>query len=290
MHISAHLDLDLIALDEANQVTCLLELTAPTDERVAQRPGRTLMVVLDCSGSMRGEPIEAARTSIESLVRRLGQQDSFGLVTFNDEAHVVIPLRAMADHNLDSLIDAVRNVYPGGSTNLSGGYLVALRETKASLARSAHTGATVLLLSDGHANAGETDPQRMHDIARSAVSDSIVPSTVGLGLGYDEVLLDFITRGGNGNHRFADSVDVATAEIAQTVSDLLDVSALAATLRITPSDSAVNRITVRNDVPNWADERSVVVALEFGNARTKFTHGWKFWTVERIGSPIRLSV
>jgi Ca-activated chloride channel family protein len=84
---------------------------------------------------------------------------------------------------------------------------------------------------------------------------------VGLGLGYDEVLLDAITRGGNGNHRFAETADVASAEIAQTVSDLLDVSVLAATLRITPSDEAVHTIVVQHDVPNWAADGSVVVAL-----------------------------
>ena len=261
MHITAHLDLDLIALDEENQVTCLLELTAPADERVAERPARTLVVVLDRSGSMSGEPLEAARTSIESLARRLGQGDCFGLVVFDDDAQVTIPVRPMADHNLEALIHTVRGLRPGGSTNLSGGYLLALREVKASLATTGHTSATLLLLSDGHANAGEVDPQRMHDVARSAVSDSIVTSTVGLGLDYDEVLLDAMTRGGNGTHRFAETVDVASAEIAQTVSDLLDVSVLAATLRITPSDAAVNRITVRHDVPHWADDRSVVVAL-----------------------------
>ena len=157
MHITAHLDLDLIALDEENQVTCLLELTAPADERVAERPARTLVVVLDRSGSMSGEPLEAARTSIESLARRLGQRDCFGLVVFDSGAQVAIPVRPMADHDLDALIHTVRGLRPGGSTNLSGGYLLALREVKASLAATGHTSATLLLLSDGHANAGEVD-------------------------------------------------------------------------------------------------------------------------------------
>ena len=261
MHINAHLDIDLIALDEANQVTCLLELTAPADERVAERPGRTLVIVLDRSGSMAGEPIEAARSSIEALTRRLGQTDRFGLVIFDDQAGVAIPIRAMADHNLEALVHTVRSIEPRGCTNLSSGYLLALRETKESLAASGHTSATVLLLSDGHANDGILDPQSIHDVARGAVADSIVTSTVGLGLGYDEQFLDALTRGGNGNHRFAETADVASAEIAQTVSDLLDVSVLAATVRISPDPDVVNRITVRHDVPNWADERSVVISI-----------------------------
>ena len=34
----------------------------------------------------------------------------------------------MADHHLESLLGAVAHIGPGGSTNLSGGYLLGLRE------------------------------------------------------------------------------------------------------------------------------------------------------------------
>ena len=37
MHINAHLDIDMLAIDEDDQVTCLVELTAPTDTGSAQR-------------------------------------------------------------------------------------------------------------------------------------------------------------------------------------------------------------------------------------------------------------
>ena len=56
MHVSTHLDIDLVAMDQADEVTCLLELTAPESAATQQRPGRTLMLVLDRSGSMNGEP------------------------------------------------------------------------------------------------------------------------------------------------------------------------------------------------------------------------------------------
>jgi hypothetical protein len=89
----------------------------------------------------------------------------------------------------------------GGSTDLAAGYVLALREVKRSLAQTKHTGATVLLVSDGHANHGITEPDRLKEVAAKALTDDIVTSTLGLGLGYDELLLDAITRGGNGNHR-----------------------------------------------------------------------------------------
>ena len=107
MHVSTHLDIDLVAMDQADEVTCLLEITAPENAAIARRPGRTLMLVLDRSGSMSGEPLAAAKDSIARLVRQLAPHDCFGLVTFDDQAEVVIPPMLMADHAMEPLQRAI---------------------------------------------------------------------------------------------------------------------------------------------------------------------------------------
>lgn len=259
MHVSTHLDIDLVAIDQADQVTCLLEITAPDSAATAQRPGRTLMLVLDRSGSMSGEPLDAAKDAISRLVRQLAPHDCFGLVVFDDQAEVVIPPMLMADHAMEPLQRAIASIHTGGMTDLSAGYLLALRETKRSLATTKHTGATVLIVSDGHANGGITEPDRLKDVAAKALGNNIVTSTLGLGLGYDEVLLDTITRGGNGTHRFAPDIDTAVKEIQQTVTDLLDVSVLAATVRITPQGDAIDGIRLRQDLPVWREPGALVI-------------------------------
>jgi len=261
MHISTHLNIDMVALDQADQVTVLVELTAPENPDSAQRPGRTLMLLLDRSGSMSGSPLQGAKDAISALVRRLAPQDCFGLVTFDSQAQLVIPPMLMADHNMEALQSAVSNIHTGGSTDLSAGYLLALRETKRSLTATHHTGATVLLISDGHANAGITDPNKIRDLAAKALAGTITTSTLGLGLGYDEYLLREITTGGNGNHSFAPDIDTAVQAIAQTVTDLLDVSVLATTLRITPKDQHVDGIRIRQDIPVWREPGALVVNL-----------------------------
>jgi Ca-activated chloride channel family protein len=261
MHISAHLDIDLIAIDEADHVTALLELTAPENPATQQRPGRTLMLVLDRSGSMDGEPLTAAKDAIARLVRQLAPHDCFGLVTFDNQAEVVIPPMLMADHAMEPLQRAIAGIRSGGSTDLAAGYVLALREVKRSLAETKHTGATVLLVSDGHANHGITEPDRLKEVATKALTDGIATSTLGLGLGYDELLLDAITRGGNGNHRFAPDIDTAVHEIQQTVTDLLDVSVIAATLRITPQGDAIDGIRLRQDLPVWREPGALVINI-----------------------------
>lgn len=261
MHVSAHLDIDLIAIDQADHVTALLELTAPENSATQQRPGRTLMLVLDRSGSMGGEPLDAAKDAIGRLVRQLAPHDCFGLVVFDDRAEVVIPPMLMADHAMESLQRAITGIHSGGSTDLAAGYVLALREIKRSLAQTKHTGATVLLVSDGHANHGITEPDRLKEVAAKALTEGVITSTLGLGLGYDEVLLDAITRGGNGNHRFAPDIDTAVHEIQQTVTDLLDVSVIAATLRITPHGDAIDGIRLRQDLPVWREPGALVINI-----------------------------
>jgi Ca-activated chloride channel homolog len=120
---------------------------------------------------MGGEPLAAARTAIADLVRRLSPQDHFGLVTFDDE---VVDCPSPSAHRrpaLDELLAAIDGVRAGGSTDLSAGYLMGLREADRALLqrraravqararrRASSVGRDVLVLSDGHANAGITDP------------------------------------------------------------------------------------------------------------------------------------
>ena len=47
---------------------------------------RRVVIVLDRSGSMGGEPIQQAHKAIEACLGALSENDSFGLVLFNTEA------------------------------------------------------------------------------------------------------------------------------------------------------------------------------------------------------------
>ncbi len=262
MHVSAHLDIDLIALDQADDVTCLVQMQAPVPALTTARPGQTLVVVLDRSGSMSGPPLEGAKDAIAGLVRRLAPQDCFGLVVFDDQTEVVVPVAPMADHLPQELAAHIASVRSGSSTDLSAGYLLGLREAKRSLALTGQSGATLLLVSDGQANAGIVDPIQMHDLAMSASrTDGITTSTLGLGLGYDEVLLEAITRGGNGSHRFAPDVDAAKREIEDVVTGLLDKSVVAAVLRVRPQLGLVDAVVVRGNLPQRVEGKELVVSL-----------------------------
>ena len=136
-------------------------------------------------------------------------------------------------------------------TNLSGGLLRGMQEARRV---AGDGGATLLLLSDGHANAGETDRQRLAGVAAGAHEHGITTTTVGIGRDYDESLLAEVARGGQGSHVFAEHGDAAAAAVAGEVDGLLSKTVQAASLVIRP-DAAVDTVTVWNDLPGVADRR-----------------------------------
>ena len=260
MNVKALLDVDMVALEAADKVTLMLDLTAPQNPKHQSRPGQAVQVVLDRSGSMEGAPLDAAKGSLLKLIDRLAPQNSFGLVAFDDNALVIAPIRTMADHHMPSLRKAIRELQTGGSTDISAGYLMGLRE----LTRvQASGGSTLLLVSDGHANAGEQDPKFFTDVATKSATQKVTTSTIGLGTGYDETILEALSQGGGGAHRFAGSIDEAVGAIAAEVDDLLDKTIVNAVLRLTPTSamSGVPSIEILQRLPHWKDGETFVVQL-----------------------------
>jgi Ca-activated chloride channel family protein len=243
MQLSTKLDCDLVAVEQADELTLLVELTAPTPETTVTRQPATLQVVLDRSGSMAGDRLEGAKSALLALIDRLDPTDNFGLVAFDTSVQVVVPAGPLM--NKPAVKAAIASVDDGGSTDLSSGYLRGLQEARRV---AGPAGATVLIVSDGHANAGVTDPDQLGKVAVEAQTHRITTSTFGFGLGYDERLLAALARGGAGNELFAEEADTAVALISGEVEGLLTQVAQAASLRVmwTPH---VAGIQVLNDLP-----------------------------------------
>jgi hypothetical protein len=258
MHLNAHLDVDLIAVEQQDELALMLELTAPPAPGAAERGPATLEVVLDRSGSMGDGRLEAALTALDALVARLDPTDRFGLVVFDDEVDIVVPAGPLADKQ--AVREALRRVRTGATTNLSGGYLRGLQEARRVAGEG---GATLLLLSDGHANAGVTDSAELESIAANARRHGVSTGTLGLGLGYDEVLMAGVARGGTGNHHFAEEGDTAGRLIAGEVDaairltderpERLNVDQTAAALELA-RDGAVPATLAQRVVPRLQQE------------------------------------
>jgi Ca-activated chloride channel homolog len=256
MHITAHLDVDVIAVETEDEVSVLVELTAPPAPQSSDPvPVRTLQVVLDRSGSMGGGRLAGAITALQALVDRLNPTDNFGLVAFDNRVEVTVPAGPLADKV--GVKRAIAAVTPRGGTDLSAGYLRGVQEARRV---AGPAGGTVLLISDGHANAGITDRGALGGIAADAHSHGLTTSALGYGLGYDAQLMSAIARGGAGNQLFAEEPDTAVALISSEVEGLLAQTAQAASVLIRLSEH-VRAVRVVNDLPATAGGDGLVAEL-----------------------------
>lgn len=266
MKVTSSFDFDVVALQTADTLTALVVFDAPMSASDASRPGECLIPVLDKSGSMSGAPLNSCKQALHTLVDRMKPQDVFGLVTFNGEACIHVPTRLIRDHDIALVHQLIDSIQVGGNTDLSAGYLLGLDQARRNVQP---TGASVILLSDGHANSGIQSLSRISEVASSAQAESITSTTIGIGQGYDETLLAQIASSGNGAHRFAFTSDDAISILSEEGGDLLNKSVINAFLRIVPNDPAlVNGIGTLQDVGKWVehnDNGDPVVVIPVGD-------------------------
>lgn len=234
-------------------VRALLTLHGQAPEAGSRVP-LNLSIVLDRSGSMSGPPLESARLAAALLVRRLSPEDVVSVVAYDDQVLTVAePATGPAQEGLATALDAVQ---AGGSTNLSGGWL----RGRELVARNRRAGAVnrVLLLTDGMANAGITDPELLTGLCAGARGEEITTTTIGFGAHYDERLLRAMADAGGGSAYYIERTDQAPGVFEEEIEDLLSVSAQNVAVELQPA-RAVRLVTLHNDYPTTplADGRRV---------------------------------
>ncbi len=168
----------------------------------SKRRAMNLSVVLDRSGSMGDQAkMEYARKALNSLIDQLREGDIFSLVIYDDVVEVLH--RAQRVGNTERLKGLVERVSPRGSTNLGGGMVEGFRQVERYAGKEFVN--RVILLSDGLANQGVTDPHELNRIARRYRGKSISLTTMGVGADYNENLMVGLSESGGGSYYFIES-------------------------------------------------------------------------------------
>ena len=216
----------------------LVELEAPP---AAQKPTRdpvNLAFVLDRSGSMSGAKIELAKRAIETAVDRLLPTDRFAVVCYDDRIDVVVEGTSASREAKTNAMERLRAIDARGSTDLGGGYLrgaeqVALAVADAGSGQGVNR---VLLLTDGLANQGITDPAELTKHAGELRARGVTTTTFGVGEDFDEALLQGMADAGGGHFYFIGNAAQIQDLIASEVGELLQVVARDVNLVITAPD------------------------------------------------------
>jgi Mg-chelatase subunit ChlD len=185
--------------------------TAPQGDR-ALAPACAVALVVDTSGSMQeAGKLTAVKAGLHAFVDRLRPDDDVALVTFSSEARVVTGCRARADGAW--LHDAIDRLEPDASTNLHAGLMYGIGQVAG---RAEGAARRVILLTDGIANSGVTDPERILGDALAAAGDRVDVATIGVGQDLDTALLQRLASGCRGLFHFvADAKDVQKVFVAE---------------------------------------------------------------------------
>ena len=174
-----------------------------------ERAPLAIVLVLDASGSMQGDPIAHALQSCQLVADLLSAKDRLAIVTFSDHAAVTCGLTAVDEAGRAAIRGALRDVRANGHTNLHGGLGVAaglLMTAPAGLRRVA------VVMSDGQPNVGLSSPT---DLAAYVRTLGIAVSSLGFGLSHDENVLDAIATAGSGRYTYIADPRIARVELAR---------------------------------------------------------------------------
>ena len=151
---------------------------------------------------MAGRPLAEARRCAEYVIGMLRPTDAVSLVQFDNRVQRLWPAVPLGDGA--PLRAAVAGILAGGNTDLHGGW----REGADTLGDVTGSGLKrVILLSDGQANVGLTDPADIAARCAEWAARGITTSTYGLGKSFNEELMVAMARSGGGNHYYGDTAD-----------------------------------------------------------------------------------
>ena len=195
-----------------------------------ERQPVALTFVVDTSGSMNSpDRLGLVKESLIILVEELERDDTVAIVTYSGDSGIV--LEPTAVRNRDEIIDAIDGMRAGGSTNLQAGL-----DTGYDLAREAFRSDgvnRVIVASDGLANAGITDVDRLAERIRDDADDGIGIVTVGYGLrGFNDTTMEQLADQGDGFYAYVDSVDEAERLFEEDLTSTLITAAIDAKIQV----------------------------------------------------------
>lgn len=168
----------------------LLLATPKIKSKDEKLPAKTVVFVVDRSGSMSGKKIEQARGALEFVLGNLRKGDLFNIIAYDSAVESFRPeLQRFNDETRKEALGFVEGIYAGGSTNINEALQTALGQLTDSKRPS-----YVVFLTDGLPTAGETDEAKIVEKAKDANNVRARIFTFGVGYDVNSRLLDKLVR------------------------------------------------------------------------------------------------
>jgi Ca-activated chloride channel family protein len=229
-----------------------LLLASPEVKAADTRPQpKTVIFVLDRSGSMAGKKIEQARKALKSVLNNLREDDLFNIIVYDDRVESFKPeLERYRSRSREEAERFVDNIREGGSTNIDSALKTAL-----GMIHDDSRPSYVLFLTDGLPTSGETQELKISDNCRHANSLRARLFCFGVGFDVNARLLDRLSGGNSGTSEYVKPDEDIEAHVGRFYAKM--TSPVLADLRVELAGIDLNR-TYPGDLPDLFEGGQIV--------------------------------
>jgi Ca-activated chloride channel family protein len=266
-----------------------LTMVADPGAEAKEHAPLAMVITLDTSGSMQGEKISQAKSSITRLLREMKDSDEVAFVRYSDRAELVQPLERVGFVR-ETLIDRVNALQAGGGTAIPLGLQTALSAIGGEASGRVRR---VVLVSDG-LDSSRAESERL---AASSFERGITISSMGIGLDFDESYMGGVARAGHGNFGFVNDGPALAMFLEKELKETAGTTVEGATVRVVlPDGVRFIRASGADARPDGAgvelkvgslfagEERRVLVELQTSmtDGKAAAVSGYASW--QRVGA------
>ncbi|MGD0384002.1 MAG: VIT and VWA domain-containing protein [Thermoguttaceae bacterium] len=230
-------------------------------EKTGTGSGKTVIFVIDRSGSMSGKKIEQVQAALKYVLNNLRQGDLFNVIAYDDRVESFRPeLQRFDEETRKAALGFVAGLYAGGSTNIDAALRTALGQIQ-----DARRPSYVVFLTDGLPTSGETNEMKIALDARQ--ENKFHARIFAFGVGYDvnSRLLDKIVRENFGQSEFVRPSEDIEDRISRLYNRLEAPVMTGVQIQFvldemkTEEGSPINRVYPKDEYDLFAGEQLVLV-------------------------------
>ena len=203
--------------DDGKQGYFMLLASPKVKTKKGQEIPKTVLFVVDRSGSMSGNKIEQAKSSLRLMINQLGQLDTFNIISYSSDVDLFrSELELVSDETRKAAMNYVEDIYSGGGTNINEALTSALGQL-----HDDERPTYVMFFTDGLPTVGETSENAI--AAGVDKANNVNARIFSFGVGYDvnSRLLDRLSKDQRGTSVYVkpdEDIEVAASNMFRKVS------------------------------------------------------------------------